>query len=220
MIAATTAKNQLASVHGFSPIQHVLGQDIRVPGSLMNHPENISAHSLASQEGPFQKSLAMRETARRAWIRLDNSSRLRRALVAKNRREQYVFMPGMQAYFWRRRGSMKGKFAKDPERWVGPAIVLATEGSRAVWLSYRMSLLKVSPEHLRSATAEECMAQKFVLEQIEEMNHQMVEPRGQAKFFDLTELSGERPRRTQEHRGDEPTTPSHRDQEPIQEPST
>jgi hypothetical protein len=71
-------------------------------------------------------------------------------------------MPGMQVYFWRRRGSMKGKFAKDPERWVGPAIVLATEGSRAVWLSYRMSLLKVSPEHLRSATPEQCMAQKFV----------------------------------------------------------
>ena len=115
---------------------------------------------------------------------------------------------------------MKGKFAKDPERWVGPAIVLATEGSRAVWISYRMSLLKVSPEHLRSATAEECMAQRFVLEQLEEMNHQMEEPRGQAKFFDLTEPV-QRPRRPeQESREQEPMTPDRRQQEPDQEPVT
>ena len=63
------------------------------------------------------------------------------------------------------------------------------------------------------------MAQKFVLEQIEEMNHQMVEPRGQAKFFDLTENPDERPRRAARERDDqEPVTPSHRG-EPDQEPS-
>ena len=64
------------------------------------------------------------------------------------------------------------------------------------------------------------MAQKFVLEQIEELNHQMAEPRGQAKFFDLTaEITGERTRReAREPHGDEPVTPSHRG-EPDQEPS-
>ena len=79
LIAATHAKNQMASVHGFSPIQHVLGQDIRLPASVLDAPDEVAAHSWALSSGPFQKRLAMREAARCAWVRLDNSSKLRRA---------------------------------------------------------------------------------------------------------------------------------------------
>ena len=193
VLAALLAKNQLTSVHGFSPIQHVLGQDISLPASVLNAPGELASHSWALADGPFQRSLALRESARKAWIRMDNSSKLRRALVSKSRDQTTTFLPGMQVYFWRRGGqfktggaAFKGKYRKDPERWVGPALILAVEGSRAIWISYRMALLKVSPEHVRVATAEENMSQRYVLEQMNELNMQMHEPRGQALFYDLT----------------------------------
>ena len=34
LVAAITAKNQLASIHGFSPAQHVLGQNVRLPAGV------------------------------------------------------------------------------------------------------------------------------------------------------------------------------------------
>lgn len=195
LIAATLAKNQLASVHGFSPIQHVLGQDVRLPASLLDGPDDIASHSWAMSSGPFQKRLAMREAARCAWVRLDNSSRLRRAVVARTRRRPGPWMPGEQVYFWRRAGKsgkaeLKGRRRRDPDRWVGPAVVLATVGNSIVWISYRGNLLKVASEHLREATAQENMATKFVMDEMAVMNEALRPSRGQSSFIDLTEQGG------------------------------
>ncbi len=98
-IAATQAKNQLTSQHGFSPIQHVWGQDIRLPASVLNGEYDLAAHSWAEASGPYQKRLAMREAARCAWLRLDNSSRLRRALLTRTRAKTGPWLPGEQVYF-------------------------------------------------------------------------------------------------------------------------
>jgi IS30 family transposase len=68
LLEACLAKNQLSRRHGFSPIQHVLGQDIRLPASILNGSGEMSAHSLAAAEGSFQRRLALRQAARMAWI--------------------------------------------------------------------------------------------------------------------------------------------------------
>ena len=195
LIAATTAKNQLASRHGFSPIQHVLGQDIRLPGSVLNGEGDMAAHSWALESGPYQKRLAMREAARMAWIRLDNSSRLRRALLARTRRRPGPWMPGEQVYFWKKAGRSGSKQNRprrrqDPDRWVGPAVVLSTEGQSIVWLSYHAQLLKVSAEHVRKATALENASVRYVLDQMAQVNGMLQVPRGQSSFVDMTAQEG------------------------------
>jgi hypothetical protein len=81
LLEACLAKNQLSRRHGFSPIQDVLGQDSRLPASIFNGSGEISAHSLAATEGPFQRQLALRQAARMTWVRLDNSSCLRLAML-------------------------------------------------------------------------------------------------------------------------------------------
>ena len=141
----------------------------------MNGPTEFSSHSWAEAGGNCQRRLALRQAARTSWIRMDNSSRLRRAVLAKARPGRGNWLPGTQVYYWKRAGksgkSMRpGKARQDPDRWVGPAIVLSQEGTRAVWITCRGQLLKMSPEHLRLATAEECLAQTAVLDMFKEQN--------------------------------------------------
>ncbi len=80
--------------------------------------------------------------------------------------------------------------SKNPDRWVGPGVVLAVEGSRAVWFSYRAKLMKVAPEHVRDATAEESFAQEFVLEDMAEQMMNVQTPSAQTGFYDLTGQGG------------------------------
>ena len=99
LLEACLAKNQLIKRHGFSPIQHVLGQDIRLPASVLAAPDELSAHSAAEHDGTFQRHLAIRQAARMAWARLDNSSRVRRAMLSKARTPRGPWLPGSQVYF-------------------------------------------------------------------------------------------------------------------------
>ena len=194
-LMACLAKNQLIKRHGFSPIQHVLGQDIRLPASVLAAPDELSAHSAAEHDSTFHRRLAIRQAARMAWARLDNSSRVRRAMLSKSRAPRGPWLPGTQVYFWRRAGltkkkTMKGRVRQDPDRWIGPGVVLAVEGTRAVWISYRAKLMKVAPEHVREATAEETFAQEFVLEELAEQMMNVSAPSAQTGFYDLTGQGG------------------------------
>ena len=101
-------------------------------------------------------------------------------------------MLGEQVYFWRRAGksgkTMKARKKQEPDRWIGPAVVLSATNSM-VWLSYHRQLLKVAVENLRRATAEELMSTKCVLEEMASMNEVMTRPKGigqTASFLDLT----------------------------------
>ncbi len=60
LLEACLAKNQLIKRHGFSPIQHVLGQDMRLPASVLAGSMELRSHSVAVQEGTFQRRLAIR----------------------------------------------------------------------------------------------------------------------------------------------------------------
>lgn len=89
---------------------------------------------------------------------------------------------------------------RDADRWYGPAVVLAAPGSRALWLSYLTSLLKVAPEHVRLATAEENISQAEVVQQIAAISGEAKLPTGQQQSYDI---AGQEPPPTLEFPTDE-----------------
>lgn len=102
------------------------------------------------------------------------------------------------------------------------------EGSKALWLSScRMNILKVAPEHVRPATAEENLSQSEAIQQIAAMNEESMLPRGQQQFYEIT---GQEPPRSPPFRvsfpqGDlprrdvpRPPPAASRSMEPEQEP--
>ena len=59
-----------------------------------------------------------------------------------------------------------------------------------MWISYSAKHMKVPPEHVRDATAEETFAQEFVLEEIAEQMMNVNAPSAQTGFYDLTGQGG------------------------------
>ena len=84
---ALLAKNTQARCKGYSPLQWVLGYEESLPGSVLERPQDLAAHSMALDEedlgAAFRRRLQMREMARKAWIEMDNSDRIRQALTRR-----------------------------------------------------------------------------------------------------------------------------------------
>ena len=77
VIAAAAAKNQLVRRSGYSPAQCVLATDVKLPGNVLDNIDEIPMHDQAMEDGPFKRALDMRETARIAYVKLQNSDALR-----------------------------------------------------------------------------------------------------------------------------------------------
>ena len=121
---------------------------------------------MASDEGTesdhFREHLARRCSARKAFIEADNSSSLRRALLKRTRPLRGPFEIGDWVLYWRRKGA---NLRRARGRWFGPASVVATEGSRNVWLNHCGKLVRASPEQLRPASFREWNALKLQSDQ-------------------------------------------------------
>ena len=82
------AKNSMARAKGYTPEILVLGKSRKLPGGIC---EDIldPAKYLADAENPeglaFRKHLELREAARKAFVQTDNSDRLRRAFLRRQR---------------------------------------------------------------------------------------------------------------------------------------
>ena len=152
------AKNSLARVHGYSPVQWVLGQEPSVPHSVLDSPHQLAVHDHICRGGEFAIQASIREAARLCWIQLDNSDRYRRAILRHPRLQKQVFFPGEQVFFYQE--SQGG--------WRGPAVVVAEQSNRILWISYRKALLKLSVEHVRSATSEEIMGKQMVDDELDD----------------------------------------------------
>ena len=76
---ATYAKNTLLNVHGFSPCQILTGRQPRLPGAC-NEGNLPPADSERVDSKHVQQSINNMMQARQAWSRVDNSTRLRRAM--------------------------------------------------------------------------------------------------------------------------------------------
>ena len=149
------AKNSLSRAKGFTPEQALLGKARALPASL-TADQQAGAHELAESSTPegvrFRASLERREQARRAFIRADNDSSCRRALLRRSRPGAVEFEAGDWVLYWKR---VRGNLRHERGRWYGPAQVITIEKTRVVWLSHGGYLIRASPQHLRPASMRE-----------------------------------------------------------------
>ena len=148
----TQAKNACSLRKGFAPEVLVLGKHTRVPGAISSD-ELLPAHLLADSETAqgilFQRQLACRESARRAFHAADNDAALRRAILRRFRPGKSAYAPGEWVMVWRQG---KGQYAG---YWSGPQKVVVHENAQTIWTTASSKLFRSAPEHVRPVTASE-----------------------------------------------------------------
>ena len=154
-------KNNLINNGGYSPVQWVLGHTPDDLTSLLSHDpeENLGIHQqLVDQEEEgienqeaFMKQLLIRQSAKEAYMQVDTSQRIRKALLRKSVPMRGPYRSGDLVCF-----SKKGK-------WYGPARVLSNEGRSSLWLIHSGVTTLVPEVACRPASTEEIL-KKHVLE--------------------------------------------------------
>ena len=114
---ALQAKNSLVNVYGFSPYQLVIGRNPNVPNILR---ESLKLTDL--NESVYSKivsdNINALQSSRQAFMKAENSMRLKRALKSRISGNQNVrFITGDIVYYKR----------KDKKNWIGPATVIAQD---------------------------------------------------------------------------------------------
>ena len=101
---ATSAKNMMSRIRGYSPSQWVLATQPRIPESLMIDVRTkimgLIKDIPESQDDEFARSIRVRDAARRAFT-VDTDQRLFEAAVSASRPDRLTFVPGDMCYFWR-----------------------------------------------------------------------------------------------------------------------
>eukprot|EP00439_Symbiodinium_sp_Y106_P061983 s82_g9.t1 len=106
-----SAHNSLFDRHGYSPNQRLFGRSLRLPGSLMATDRWDQEMVKAAAGDVIQRTWAIREAARMAWIKEDDVNSVRRAAAAQTRKSDlhsFSFQPGQWAYVWRKNDNRFG----------------------------------------------------------------------------------------------------------------
>ena len=160
---------------GVTPAQAAIGRQPRMNGDVLgSFQQRLAEHGLLESRPGLARQVAIRETAKLAMVRLHFSKGLRRAQLARSRNplaEQHL-APGDIAYFWResRYNSRTAPSKKrlSLRRWHGPALLVALEGERAGFVSFKGQLTKCAREHLRPASSMEQVSADVWHEAIQE----------------------------------------------------
>ena len=96
----------------------------------------------------------------------DASDKVRRAMLRKAPVVLGELCPGSRVYFWAPTLN-RGRLRQDPERWKGPATVIAKQGASRYFVAYRAKVLLVAREQMRHATSIENAAADRILEDLE-----------------------------------------------------
>ena len=111
------AKNSLTNVHGFSPIQLVLGYNPMLPNVFNNNPPAMEPRT---GQDIVSDTLNCIQSARKAFIEAENSDRVKRALNHNIRPcNNTKFFCGDIVYYKR----------NDNRRWKGPGKVIGSDSS-------------------------------------------------------------------------------------------
>ena len=155
---ATSAKNMMSRIRGYSPSQWELATQPRIPESLMidDEDEDHVPHKdiPKSQDDEFARSVRVTDAARRAFITVDTDQRLRKAAVSAPRLDRLTFKPGDMCYFWR------DGVGRSP----GMATVVSQVGQGHYYVDYGGRIFKQSAEQLSHVTERERLAQEAVRE--------------------------------------------------------
>ena len=142
----SNAKNQLRN-------KWVFGVNPRLPGDVIDEAADLSTLSSFSIDSKLQRQNAIRQAARVAFLQVQTSEAMQRALVHKARVKKFHFEAGDLVYVFReRRPTNKGK--KAVRHWLGPCTVVGLERQN-YWVSKGGRCLLCAREHLRPAEAGE-----------------------------------------------------------------
>ena len=151
--AVGAAATQCASVKnssfvhgGFSPAQWVLGR-LPFDGTSLASEQNLEQlglqQAVVDGEDQFSRSLLIRQWAKEAYVYVDSSQRIGRAMLRQSHPLRGPYQTG-DLVSYHRRG-----------RWFGPARVLAPEGKSSLWLVHGGMTVLVSDTCCRPASVEE-----------------------------------------------------------------
>ena len=145
-------KNQLIQSYGYTPHQFVFGKNPHIPTDLMNEPAQVVPLTASLSDTAVERAQAIRTTARKAVMELQDNKALRVALLARPRVAP-SFQPGDIVAYWRAQKWINGVLHQDG-KWYGSAIVLGKVGRNLV-LIHRKQIFRCAPEQVRMATQEE-----------------------------------------------------------------
>eukprot|EP00959_Pyramimonas_sp_CCMP1952_P459642 9478559-Pyramimonas_sp.AAC.1 len=175
--ATTDAKQRMLRVDGYSPYQHVLGQEPRLPGDLLQDQIDVVSAAGPLYDTACARSRTIRQHAMQALLQARDDQDLRRAVAARNR-VTHPFQPGDKVAYWR-----KGK--KAHARWHGRGILIGQQG-RNWWLSHRGHLIRADPSQLRPASTSEVQADHLVEQVLQSEQQKLSTVGGHLHFLDLT----------------------------------
>ena len=151
-VNAAHCKNQLIQVYGMTPSQFVFGKNPRVPENLLDEPLEIVPATASLYEDAIARQVAIRQSARKAVLELQDDKSLRLALSARPRTAQ-ALQPGAYVAFWRSQKWIHGSLEKTG-RWYGPAVVLGYVGKNLV-IIHKRQIFRCAPEQVRPSTQDE-----------------------------------------------------------------
>eukprot|EP00435_Cladocopium_sp_Y103_P027775 s3250_g6.t2 len=152
--AALVIKNQMTRTHGYSPAQWVLGKTPRTPGSVTDLDEAGNLGVLEDALDPFPRfhlNHAARMSAQRAFVHLDTSSRIQRALLRNAATQDKTFKVGDLVVY--RRDNQQGGTI-----WSTASRVIGLDPHRGVWLLHEGVPVLVAENKMRAADESETLA--------------------------------------------------------------
>lgn len=151
-VHAAHCKNELIQVYGMTPAQFIFGRNPKIPENLLDEPCEIIPATAPLYEAEVARKVAVRQSARKAVMEMQDSKALRLALSARPRHQNEP-KPGDLVAYWRSQKWEKGTL-DNQGRWHGPAIVLGKVGRNHV-VVHKRQVLRCAPEQIRAATSEE-----------------------------------------------------------------
>ncbi|CAE7246083.1 RE2 [Symbiodinium natans] len=153
-----TTKNDLSRHQGFSPSQHVLGKRPRTPGSVMDEDESMGTLLARFDETtPFYSRHRAREEARKAFVHLDSSRKVARALQRNAAPMDTEYQVGDLVIY--RRDNLPGSTSTV---WSTASRVIGREAENAYWLLHEGVPVLVNARKMRPADEVEVAARRVL----------------------------------------------------------
>ena len=151
-VLASHCKNQLIQVYGMTPSQFVFGKNPRIPENLLDEPLEVVPATASLYQEAIAKQVAIRQSARRAVVDLQDNRALRLALAARPR-VSHFYSPGAHVAYWRSQKWVNGQL-ESVGKWHGPATVLGYVGRNLV-IIHKRQIFRCAPEQVRPSTLDE-----------------------------------------------------------------
>ena len=152
-------KNPMGRVNGYSPSQWVLGKNRRCPGSMTDLEEAGNLGVLEESLDPsarFHLNHAARMAAQKAFVHLDTSSRIQRALLRNAAVQDKTFNVG-DLVVYRRDNQVGGTI------WSTASRIIGKDPHRGLWLLHEGVPVLVAENKVRSADESETLAYSLLV---------------------------------------------------------